>query len=48
VVFFKTNTMKEALIFTYELLKFTLISIPLACLIYLIAVSLCGFKKLIK
>ncbi len=38
--------MKEALIFTYELLKFTIISVPLACLVYLIAVSLSKIKQL--
>ena len=38
--------MKETLIFTYELLKFTIISVPLACLVYLIAVSLSKIKQL--
>jgi hypothetical protein len=38
--------MKEALTFTYELLKFTIISVPLACLVYIIAVSLSKIKKL--
>ena len=38
--------MKEALIFTYELLKFTIISVPLACLVYIIAVSLSKIKQL--
>ena len=38
--------MKEALAFTYELLKFTIISVPLACLVYLIAVSLSKIKQL--
>jgi|688.fasta_scaffold713279_1 hypothetical protein len=38
--------MKEALTFTYELLKFTIISVPLACLVYLIAVSLSKIKQL--
>ena len=34
----------KQLIFTYELIKFTLISLPLGCLIYIIAVSLCKIK----
>jgi hypothetical protein len=38
--------MKEALTFTYELLKFTIISVPLACLVYIIAVSLSKIKQL--
>ena len=38
--------MKGALIFTYELIKFTLISVPLACLVYIIAVSLSKIKQL--
>ncbi len=38
--------MKEVLIFTYELLKFTIISVPLACLVYIIAVSLSKIKQL--
>ena len=38
--------MKEELIFTYELLKFTIISVPLACLVYIIAVSLSKIKQL--
>ena len=38
--------MKEAFTFTYELLKFTIISVPLACLVYIIAVSLSKIKQL--
>ena len=34
----------KQLIFTYQLIKFTLISVPLACLVYIIAVSLSKIK----
>jgi hypothetical protein len=36
----------KALIFTYELLKFTIISVPLACLVFTIAVSLSKIKAI--
>jgi len=38
--------MKEASTFTYQLLKFTIFSVPLACLVYIIAVSLSKIKQL--
>lgn len=34
----------KQLTFIYELLKFILISVPLACLVYIIAVSLSKIK----
>lgn len=34
----------KVLIFALELIKFTLISVPLACLLYIIAVSLSKIK----
>ena len=36
----------KALTFTYELLKFTIISVPLACLVFIIAVSLSKIKAI--
>jgi hypothetical protein len=43
--FFKLNNMKQ-LTFIYELAKFMLISVPLACCIYLIAVVLSEIKHI--
>ena len=45
--YFKTNNMKT-LTFTYELLKFMLISVPLASLIYVTAIVLTELKRVIK
>lgn len=36
----------KALTFTYELIKFILFSIPLACLVFIIAVSLSKIKAI--
>ncbi len=38
----------KTLTFTYELLKFTLISVPLACTIYVTAIVLTELKRVIK
>jgi hypothetical protein len=44
---FKLNNMKQ-LIFIYELLKFTLISVPLACALFITAHLLFELKRLIR
>ncbi len=38
----------KTLTFTYELLKFTLVAVPLACTIYLTAIVLTELKRFIK
>jgi hypothetical protein len=44
--FYKTNYNMKQLTFIYELFKFILISVPLACLIYLTAVILTEIKNI--
>jgi hypothetical protein len=46
--FYKTNYKMKQLTFIYELAKFMLISVPLACCIYLTAHIYFEIKRIIK